>query len=260
MFDRDERELIAAFAGCSLDDSPGSNWVQKAGGLPEYLCEIARAVKRSGKTTSQAVAIAVSRVKKWAAGIGVDKGTQAKASKALAEWEKLKAKAKGEKATKGTVKASNTGTEVLCLADYSMDMVRDSFQARIDTARADWRKANPTASYDDPGRPPSYWVKEVWNTFVIAQSSYGRDADLYKIPYTVDDNAEVTWGEPVEVKTQYIEVNEGSDDDAGSEIDDTELKKLMAATGPCPKRATDKFLTLTTRPSALGKVLASTDR
>ncbi len=36
MFDSADEALIAAFAGCSLDEKPGSNWVQKEGGLPEY--------------------------------------------------------------------------------------------------------------------------------------------------------------------------------------------------------------------------------
>ncbi len=90
----DDQALIVAFAGCSLDESPGKNWVEKQGGLPEYICQVARAIKRSGKSTSQAIAIAVSRIKKWASGVGVDADTQAKAAKALAEWEKKKAGAK----------------------------------------------------------------------------------------------------------------------------------------------------------------------
>ena len=103
----DDHALIVAFAGCSLDESPGSNWVQEAGGLPEYICEIARAVKRTGKTTSEAISIAVSRVKVWASGKGVDKDTQAKAAKAVAEWEAKKAKSKAKTKAKDAVKASH---------------------------------------------------------------------------------------------------------------------------------------------------------
>lgn len=102
----DDQSLILAFAGCSLDESPGSNWVQEAGGLPTYICEIARAIKKTGKSTSEAIAIAVSRVKVWASGKGVDKDTQAKAAKALAEWESKRAKNKSKTAAKDTVKAS----------------------------------------------------------------------------------------------------------------------------------------------------------
>jgi hypothetical protein len=86
-------DLIVSLA-CSLDMHPDKkNWVEKAGGLPEYICEIARAIKRGGKDTSSAIAIAVGRVKKWASGAGVDGKTQAKAAAALAQWEKIRAKA-----------------------------------------------------------------------------------------------------------------------------------------------------------------------
>lgn len=102
----DDYDLIMAFAGCSLDESPGSNWVQGVGGLPTYICEIARAVKKTGKTTSEAISIAVSRVKVWATGKGVDKDTQAKSAKAVAEWESKRAKSKSKTAAKDTVKAS----------------------------------------------------------------------------------------------------------------------------------------------------------
>jgi len=89
------RDLVL-LAGCTLDEHPGkSNWVQEAGGLPEYICEVARAVKRSGKTTSRAIAIAVGTIKNWAHGKGdVDADTRAKAAKALAQWTAMKAKAK----------------------------------------------------------------------------------------------------------------------------------------------------------------------
>ena len=87
---------LVLLAGCSLDEHPSTgNWVQSAGGLPEYICEIARAIKRSGKTTSRAIAIAVGTVKNWAHGKGdVDADTRAKAAKALAQWSAMKAKAK----------------------------------------------------------------------------------------------------------------------------------------------------------------------
>jgi hypothetical protein len=83
----DDEAAIVALA-CSLDEEPGSNWVQKAGGLPEFICEMARAIKRDGKSTSSAIAIAVSRVKQLAA-----KGN-AKAAKAAAQWERLRARSK----------------------------------------------------------------------------------------------------------------------------------------------------------------------
>lgn len=251
VFTRGDLDLIVAFAGCSLDEKPGSNWVEKAGSLPDYICRIARAIKKTGKTTSQAISIAVSRVKVWATGKGVDAKTQAKATAAVAQWEKLKAKNKAKTAAK--VAASNTH-DVLCLtADYNMDTVRSAFNARTREARKAWRTAHPGAAYDDPGGPSDFWVKEIWSTFLIVQSDYGSDPDLYKIPYTVDDNADVTFGDPVEVKTEYVVVN--AEDDPGSDITDEALQKLMDLTGSCPQSPLDKVLALTPRLTPLERVL-----
>lgn len=111
----EDHALIVAFAGCSLDESPGSNWVEKAGGLPEYICEIARAIKKTGKTTSSAIAIAVSRVKVWASGKGVDKDTQAKAAKALAQWEAKRAKAKSDNVKASMVEFEMSDIDLLTI-------------------------------------------------------------------------------------------------------------------------------------------------
>lgn len=99
----EDHDLIVAFAGCSLDEKPGSNWVQDVGGLPEYICEIARAIKRSGKSTQNAIQIAVSRVKVWATGKGVDSDTQAKAAKAVAQWNAKRKKAKSDNKVKASM-------------------------------------------------------------------------------------------------------------------------------------------------------------
>lgn len=93
----DDAELIAAGetrATCNLNLSPKHNWVESAGGLPEYIHSIACALVRSGKSVESAIEIAVSRVKVWATGKGVNADTQAKAAAALAQWEAKKAKSK----------------------------------------------------------------------------------------------------------------------------------------------------------------------
>lgn len=100
--DFDERMLIISLAGCSLNEKPGKNWVEDEGGLPEPICEMARAIKRDGKTTSQAIAIAVSRAKKLAA------EGKAKYVRAITQWEKMRSSAR----SKPNVKASNTETAV----------------------------------------------------------------------------------------------------------------------------------------------------
>ena len=76
-----------------LNWSPAVNWVEAFGGLPKYIEEVAIGIMKSGKTREQAIPIAISRIKVWATGKGVKPDTQAKAIAALAQWEKLKAKA-----------------------------------------------------------------------------------------------------------------------------------------------------------------------
>lgn len=73
--------------------SKTSNWVARGGGLPAYIQHIAHDIaEKRGKSVSNAIQIAIGVVKRWARGGGnVDSGTQAAASKAVAEWEKLKA-------------------------------------------------------------------------------------------------------------------------------------------------------------------------
>lgn len=69
-----------------LDRSPKENWVEKAGGLPNYIRRIAKHIHSdSGLSISHAIAAAVNRVKKLCA-----KGN-AEACAAVASWEKKKA-------------------------------------------------------------------------------------------------------------------------------------------------------------------------
>lgn len=75
--------------------------------LPAYIQNIAKALIRSGKPKSSAIAIAVATVKKWAAGGGgVSPEVRAAAAKAVAEWEAAKAKARATP-NKGSVRLAN---------------------------------------------------------------------------------------------------------------------------------------------------------
>ena len=78
-----------------LDWSPRKNWVEEEGGLPAYIEKVAIGImKGTGKTREQAIPIAISRIKVWATGKGVNADTQARAVAALAEWQKMRASAK----------------------------------------------------------------------------------------------------------------------------------------------------------------------
>lgn len=88
-----EIENLVCLAGCTLDTHPGkSNWVEKNGGLPQYICEIAKDIVEGGKSISSAIAIAVGQVKKLAVK-STNPEVKAKAVKAVAQWEMLKSKA-----------------------------------------------------------------------------------------------------------------------------------------------------------------------
>lgn len=79
----------------SLDRSPKKNWVENAGQLPAYIREIATSLEsKRGMDLSRAIATAISRCKVWAAGGGdVRPDTRAKAQRAIADWNALKARA-----------------------------------------------------------------------------------------------------------------------------------------------------------------------
>jgi ADP-ribose pyrophosphatase YjhB (NUDIX family) len=67
-------------------------WGSKTEQLPAYIQNVAHALIDDGHDESSAIAIAVGTMKRWAAGGGkVTPEVRAAATKALAEWEKLKA-------------------------------------------------------------------------------------------------------------------------------------------------------------------------
>jgi hypothetical protein len=86
-----------------LDRSPKKNWVEESGGLPKYIEDIAHDLHTErGMSISRAIATAISKVKKWAAGgDDVKPDTRAKAAKAVAEWEALRAKNAARRAKRG---------------------------------------------------------------------------------------------------------------------------------------------------------------
>jgi hypothetical protein len=93
-----------------LDRSPKANWVERKGGLPQYIERIAVHLNNKGMTISHAIATAINVVKKACAsgdlnypGIQHENaGSQAEACAAVAAWEKLKS-------SKSKVKASAFG-------------------------------------------------------------------------------------------------------------------------------------------------------
>lgn len=270
IFGRDEIDLIVAFAGCSLDEKPGSNWVQDNGSLPDYVCRIAKAVKKTGKTTSQAIAIAVSRIKVWASGKGVDKDTQAKAAAALAEWEKLRAKAHAKSAAKDVKASRLRDGEILVLSDsvtsFNVDTVRQAWTKQTTAWRSKYQSLpphmRPGGSYSGYGDnndgggddgPPMTFIRELWTDHLIVCSD--DDSSLFKVDYSVDTDGTVTFEPPVRVKVEYVAVDK--QEMVGETISNSELRQLMASVGPCHASATDQvLLTITPRSTPLIELLS----
>lgn len=218
---QDDNDLIVFLAGgmgaCSLNTSPGKNWVEKSGGLPNYICHIARAVMKSGKSRSAAIAIAVSRVKKWAAGGDkVNADTRAKAAKAVAEWEKLKASSKSGKVVKAT---NDLDQEYIFLSDssFNTDIVRQAWEDLQRTlrqaAREEWAATHPGQSYyDAPEQMPYNYIRELWTDYIIVYADgYGGEQKMFKVEYEVNDGV-VTFHDPQEVKQQYVVVEDEDDE------------------------------------------------
>ena len=203
--DTDDALIVALASGssCSLGTTPEKdNWVDQGGGLPPYICKIARAVKRSGKSTSSSIAIAVSRVKKWAAGAdGVDVDTKAKASKAVTQWEAMKAKAKAKRVVKASSLAGESYVMLTAIGSFNTEVVRDAFYGYV-------RTDGPVAiGYDAGVTIPEAYITELWTDHIIAELGYGSDRRFMRIPYTVA-GLTVSFGEPTPVERSWTEVTE----------------------------------------------------
>ena len=184
-FTQDE---VLYFAGCSLDSSPKSNWVENRGGLPEYICRIARAIMRSGRSKQTAIQMAISRVKVWASGGGnVKADTRAKAAAAVAEWEKMKASRLGKLA-----QFEQTG-DVLVLSatlpSFSLEGIRRAWDAQQDTSK-------------EAGQ-----VSEVWTDAVVVTNP---DGSCDRVPFEMLDGA-VSFGEAQRVVMMPVPVDLADD-------------------------------------------------
>lgn len=210
-YDRSDQELVVELAtsSASLDRSPKKNWVENSGELPAYIRKLARAIEKSGKSLSSAIAIAISRVKKWAAGgDDVDADTRAKAAKALAEWEALKAKNKARKGGKKVKLAAGPMAEhgsyvaLSVTSSFNTDIVNRAWNARRDAAEREQYAAERRGEAVAPA--PYSWIRELWTDFIIVDTG-DKDGGLVKVPYEVHNGDDVVFGEPVSVRQTYVE-------------------------------------------------------
>lgn len=210
----EDLNLIWYLAGakpCSLESKPGDddNWIERAGGsLPNYVCEVAKGVMRSGKTKSAAIAIAISRIKKWAAGGDeVNADTRAKAVKALAQWTALKAKNAAKKVVKATAPDGTDFVILSSVTSYSLDQVRDAWDGYMRNIRTQIRAAeearNATGQKDHTVSDslPYGYVREVYVDYVIVSFEDTVEA-FYRVPYTVGEGG-VVFGSPEPIKLMW---------------------------------------------------------
>lgn len=106
----DDLEVVQLSRQHPLAVVPGkNNWIEKTSnsGIPDYISRIALALIRKGISRSRAISTAIATVKRWAAGLGeVNADTRARASKAVVEWEALKAKNKARVAANKVSKST----------------------------------------------------------------------------------------------------------------------------------------------------------
>lgn len=213
----DDMVDMLVLAGCSLNASPKKNWVEKSGGLPAYVCKVARAIKRKGRTTSAAIRLAIGTIRNWASGQkNVDADTRAKSVAALAAWEALKKKNAARKVGK-KVKASNSSDDLvlLCVPSFNVDSVRTSWD------RGPSKEMWPHLVKDSDGYVRSGWIEQLWSDFIIVTGDLEGDnqTHYYRVMFEVDySTKEVEFGRPVEVKQSW-DVVEDEDLDP-SELDD----------------------------------------
>ena len=239
--DRNDASLILLLASssASLADAPGDqdNWIERTGPggrkgeLPAYVRKLARGIMKSGKTKSQAIAIAISRIKVWAGGgDDVDADTRAKAAKALAEWEALKAK----NAAKQVVKASrNDGSEYLLLSQvgsFNTELVRRSWDAHERERRQAFEAAHPASR--DLSAPaslmyPYSWIRELWTDYLVVEVESSDGLCFQKVPYTVA-GTEVTFADPVPIQQQWVEL---PDDEELSVLEKSLLADVLVRRG-----------------------------
>ena len=108
------------------------------------------------------------------------------------------------------------------VASFNVDSVRAAWQAQQQLIREAARVARQQAyaaqtatpaigqdsedeSYDVPSMPPYCYIKELWTDFLIVDTEGQQRGDnLSKVPYTVGDDGDVSFGSPTSVKVEYV--------------------------------------------------------
>lgn len=184
----------------SLNRSPKKNWVEKAGQLPAYIQHIAKDIhEEKGVPLEKAIPMAIAAVKKWArGGDDVNPDTQAKAAKAVAEWEKLKA---ASHAGKTAEQPSPTETIESTLFPH----LPGTYEELREQIRQEAAKTFATFSID----AGHVEVMGTWPTHAVI-TAYGADgtAKSFEVPYRLtaggDNPTVITLAEPEPVELSVL--------------------------------------------------------
>lgn len=232
-----------------LDWSPNVNWVEKEGGLPKPIEDLAVELVKKGMNRSRAIATAISRAKHFAS-TSKDAKVRAKWSKAVADWERLKAKAHARPNANKMKASADVDGEVLVLAagygsGYNTEIVTKAFDEQQRQYRVAYRSRN--AFSGDSEDIPQLVLKELWTDCIIAYDP-GED-QLYKVGYVVTSDRKVYFGDPIKVRLEYVP-DEGMMEMGESEDDSEEQGVMMSSNS-----ALDKIMALPLTNSALDKIL-----
>jgi hypothetical protein len=127
------RKIKEQIEGIDKEEAEQFNWVDDAGGLPDYIKRIKKHLEEKGMTESHAIAVAVNVVKKMCATgdinfpgkQNVNAGSRAEACAAVAHWEEMKARAHAN--------AVDDVEFVTLLSGMSEEEFHNTFDSEIET-------------------------------------------------------------------------------------------------------------------------------
>jgi hypothetical protein len=93
---------------------------------------------------------------------------------------------------------------------YKLDDVRNKWQALDREKRRKAEDARRALGLDPYGDELAYtYVREVWADpdYVIVENDSAGDGTCYKVPFSADESGEISFGSPVEVKQEYVELS-----------------------------------------------------
>ena len=218
--------LVLASSEAPFSTSKTDNWVARAGGLPPYVRKLARGIMKSGgHDLSSAISIAIERIKVWAAGGGkVNAKTRAEAAKALAQWEKAKAKSH----VKLTSERGGEPFEYLLLTNvtsFNTQIVSAAWESIQREKRDAYNAAHPQLGVSDGYAAVNQgfqwqWICELGTDYIIVNEDNDKGQDKYRYPYAVNDDYEVTFGDPTRIYQIWVEDKDDENDLSADEYAD----------------------------------------